>query len=148
MCRNKDHRPARRTPVSAARRGDWREATLTLVYGDCSAVLRPASLLDASAAEGAGAPRVRLADLWAASRLPDPRWLEFDFIGAEGFRPWRNGYPPLPGAVLSHGYLQLDTGDLEWDAEAGLACGYRVKGVTMMLALDPDLPRRQPAGRV
>lgn len=145
MCRCKDPQHVRRAPVPAGLRGDWRDATLTLVYGDRSAVLRPASLCGTRAA---GAPRVQLTDLWAASRLPvDLASLEFDFIGADGFRPWRNGFPPLPGTVLPYGYLQLETGNLEWDESTGLACGYRVKAVTMMLALEPRRPAA-PALRV
>lgn len=143
MCRCTDHGHGRRTPVPAELRGAWREATLTLVYGERSAVLRPATL----AGQSGGAPRVRLADLWAASRLPvDLASLEFDFIGADGFRPWRNGFPPLPGTMLPHGYLQLETGNLEWEESTGLACGYRVKAVTMMLALEPGGPPLRPSG--
>jgi hypothetical protein len=32
----------------------------------------------------------------------------------------------------------LETGRVEWDADAGVACGYRVKGLTMLIAQDTN----------
>lgn len=137
-CRCGQDAHVHRAPTPESHRGNWLEATVTLVRGDCSAVVRPASL---RAGHVSGALCVSLADLWTASRLSgNPDAIELDFVGADGFRPSRNGFPPLPGTMLERGYLQLETGRLEWDGSAGLPCGYRVKGVTMILALDPTGP--------
>ena len=113
---------------------DWREATVVLVRNAESASVQPALL---AARERFGGLTVRLDELWAASRLPgDWRELLFDFLGEGGYRATANGCSLLPGKLLVHGHLVLQTGRLEWDDEAGLACKYRVKGLTMLVAYD------------
>jgi hypothetical protein len=80
---------------------------------------------------------VALDDLWAAAHLPgELQSLAFDFLGADGYRPSRRGWPPVPGALLGRGYLQLETGRIAWDDSTQLECSYHVKGVTMIIALD------------
>lgn len=114
---------------------DWREATVVLVRRGKSAMVQPALL---AAREKFGGLTVRLDELWAASRLPgDPGDLLFDFMGEGGYVATRNGCSLLEGTLLPHGHLVLQTGRLEWDEEAGLKCGYRVKGLTMVVAYDP-----------
>jgi hypothetical protein len=118
------HRPLRR----------WREATVTFVRGDRSAIVRPASLRARHIGE---ALSVQLDDLWAAARLRgELRSLAFDFLGEDGCRPTRKGWPPVPGLLLERGYLQLETGRVVWEETTELECSYRVKGVTMIIALD------------
>jgi hypothetical protein len=112
----------------------WREASITLVHGDRSALVRPASL---PARHFRGALSVQLDDLWAAAHLPgDLLALAFDFLGEDGYRPSKNGWPPVPGPLLERGYLQLETGRVQWEESTELECSYHVKGVTMIIALD------------
>jgi hypothetical protein len=114
----------------------WRQATVTFVRGDRSAVVRPASL---PARHVRGTLSVQLDHLWAAARLPgDLISLAFDFLGEDGYRPTRKGRPPVPGLLLDQGYLRLETGRIEWDETTELDCVYRVKGVTMIVALDAE----------
>jgi hypothetical protein len=114
----------------------WREATITLVRGDRSAVVRPASL---PGRHFLGALSVQLDDLWAASHLPgDLRSLAFDFLAEDGYRLSGLGWPPVPGPLLERGYLQLETGRIEWEDSTELECSYRVKSVTTMIALDVE----------
>ena len=123
---------------------DWRESTVVLVRRGKSATVHPAML---AARERFGGLTVRLDELWAASRLPgDFRDLLFDFMGAGGYRATRNGCSLLPGTLLVHGHLVLQTGRVEWDEEAGLTCKYRVKGLTMLVAYDERelLERERP----
>lgn len=126
----------------------WREATITVVRGGRSAIVRPATL---PAKSMDGVLCVRLMDIWSASRLPgDLLSLTFDFLGKDGFRPTRHGYPPMNGKLLERGHLELETGRLEWDTYEDLACAYRVKGLTMMVAYgaddapDPGSQRSEP----
>lgn len=113
---------------------DWREARVVLVRQGKSASVQPAML---AARERFGGLTVRLDELWTASGLPgDFRDLLFDFLGEGGYRATRDGCSMLPGKLLVHGHLVLQTGRLEWDDDAGLACGYRVKGLTMVVAYD------------
>ena len=122
---------------------DWRESTVVLVRHGDSATVQPAML---AAREKFGGLTVRLDELWAASRLPgDFRELLFDFMGEGGYRATSNGCSLLEGNLLVHGHLVLQTGRLEWDQEAELACKYRVKGLTMIVAYDEREPlRREP----
>ena len=82
---------------------------------------------------------VRLVDIWSATRLPgDLLSMTFDFLGEDGFRPSRHGSPPVGGKLLGRGYLQLESGRLEWETYEDMACAYRVKGLTMMVAYAPE----------
>ncbi len=121
---------------------DWRESTVVLVRGGDSASVQPAML---AARERFGGLTVRLDELWVASRLPgDFRELLFDFRGEGGYLATANGCRLLPGNLLAHGHLVLQTGRLEWDEEVDLACKYRVKGLTMLLAFDErESPERE-----
>jgi hypothetical protein len=88
-----------------------------------------------------GVPCVRLVDVWFAAQLPgDLLSLRFDFLGEDGFRPSRRGHPPISGKLLERAHLQLESGRLEWDTYDELACAYRVKGLTMIVAYGPDDP--------
>jgi hypothetical protein len=110
----------------------WRDAKLTLVLGTQAAVVRPAAL---AARFHGGALCVQLDDLWAASHLGgDLPSLAFDFVGRDGYRPSTRGHPRIAGWLLEHGYLQLETRDLEWEAPFEVECWYRVKGVTTIVA--------------
>ena len=126
---------------------DWRESTVVLVRQGDSATVQPAML---AARERFGGLTVRLDELWVASRLPgDFRELHFDFMGEGGYRATANGCPLLPGKLLVHGHLVLQTGRLEWDEEVDLACKYRVKGLTMLMAYDDgQLPERESPRQV
>ena len=135
-CRCHSHAARRPEKPRAARH--WREATVTLVRGGRSAVVRLATL---PARSIDGVLCVRVVDLWSASQLPgDLLALRFDFLGEDGFRPSREGHPPLSGELLERAHLQLETGRLEWDTYDDVACAYRIKGLTMIVAYGPDDP--------
>jgi hypothetical protein len=55
-------------------------------------------------------------------------------------RPSREGHPPISGKLLERAHLQLESGRLEWDTYDDVACAYRVKGLTMIVAYGPDDP--------
>jgi len=132
-CRCHGHHARPRVSLDVTRPG-WRTATVTIVCGGRSATVRPATLVARHELEGLG---VRLVDIWSASHLTgDMTDLSFDLLGEGGYRATRNGLPALSGGLLSRGYLVLETGRVEWDSDAGLACGYRVKGLTMLIAQD------------
>ncbi|HEX8796927.1 MAG TPA: hypothetical protein VF765_38510 [Polyangiaceae bacterium] len=40
--------------------------------------------------------------------------------------------------MLERAHLQLETGRLEWDTYDDVACAYRVKGLTMIVAYGAD----------
>jgi hypothetical protein len=114
----------------------WREAKITVVRGGRSTIVRlatlPARMVD-------GALCVRLVDIWSAAQLPgDLLSLTFDFLGEDGFRPSRHGHPPISGKLIDRAHLQLESGRLEWDTYDDVACAYRVKGLTMIVAHAPD----------
>jgi hypothetical protein len=111
----------------------WRTARVTLVQGNRSAVIRP-SILPAHHVDGV--LTVRLDALWRAAQLPgDLLELSFDFMGRDGYRPTRHGYPPLAGILLASGNLELETRRLAWDLAEDFLCAYRVWGLTMIIAV-------------
>jgi hypothetical protein len=69
-------------------------------------------------------------------------------MGEGGYRATANGCRLLSGKLLVRGHLVLQTGRLEWDEEVDLACKYRVKGLTVLMAyderelLEQESPRR------
>jgi hypothetical protein len=136
-CRCHTHTTRRPDKPRLQRR--WREATITIVRGDRSAIVRPATL---PARSIDGVLCVGLIDLWFAAQLPgDLLSLQFDFLGEDGFRPSRAGHPPISGKLLELAHLQLESGRLEWDTyEADVACAYRVKGLTMIVAYGAEDP--------
>jgi hypothetical protein len=111
---------------------DLYTATVAVVRGGRSASVWVAGL---PARHGRGGLSVRLDRLWFASGLSgDLHELVFDFVGEGGYRASRNGFPPLSGRILAQGYLVLETGRVEWEESAQVACVYRVKGLTMLVA--------------
>ncbi len=113
--------------MSAARR-----ATITVVHGGQSAIVRPARLFVHDLPVG---PSVRLLDIWTAAQLPGHLGeLEFDFVGHDGFRPSRLGLGYLPGERLPGGFLHLETGDVRWPESSDVVCAYRVKALAMLVA--------------
>ena len=131
------HTHATRRPDKPRLQRHWREATITIVRGNRSAIVRLATL---PARSIDGVLCVRLLDLWSAAQLPgDLLSLRFDFLGEDGFRPSREGHPPNSGKLLDLAHLELESGRLEWDTyEQDVACAYRVKGLTMIVAYGPD----------
>lgn len=133
-CHSNEPRPHEK----ARPRQHWREATVTIVRGGRSAIVRLA-MLPARSIDGVLC--VRLVDVWFAAQLPgDLLSLSFDFLGEDGFRPSRRGHPPISGKLLERANLQLETGRLEWDTYDDIACAYRVKGLTMIVAYGPEDP--------
>lgn len=133
-CRCHSH-VARPPAESACPSRHWRDATITVVRGGRAVVVRPATL---PARSIDGALCVRLLDVWSAAQLPgDLLTLTFDFLGEDGFRPSRQGHPPISGKLLERAHLQLESGRLEWDTYDEVACAYRVKGLTMIIAQAP-----------
>lgn len=134
-------------PSPAVTRPHWRTATVTLVRGGRSSVVRPAAL---ETTRFRGVLAVRLDALWTAARLEGASGeLRFDLVGEGGFRPTRRGHPTLPGPLLGKGCLLLHEGRVEWDTDAGLPCAYRVKGLVMMVAYDVEdatLEATRPGG--
>ncbi len=117
-------------------RRNWREATVTIVRGGRSSVVRPVTL---PTTFHTGELSVRLDELWIGSHLDgDLGDLRFDLVGADGFRPSRYGHPTLPGAMLTKGYLHIETGRVEWGSSGDLACAYRLKGLAMIVAFDEE----------
>jgi hypothetical protein len=130
------HSHATRPPNKPRPQRHWREATITIVRGGRSAVVRPATL---PARSTDGVLCVRLVDVWFAAQLPgDLLSLRFDFLGEDGFRPSRQGHPPISGKLIELAYLELESGRLEWDTYDEIACAYRVKGLTMIIAHAPE----------
>jgi hypothetical protein len=133
-CRCHSH-VARAQAESARPRRHWQNATITVVRGERAAVVRLATL---PARSVDGALCVRLLDIWSAAQFPDDVLsLTFDFLGEDGFRPSRHGHPPISGTLLERAHLQLESGRLEWDTYDDVACAYRVKGLTMVVAYGP-----------
>lgn len=125
-----------RPRAERARPRNWRDATITVVRGGRAAIVRLAML---PARKVDGALCVRLVDIWSAAQLPgDLLSLTFDFLGEDGYRPTRKGHPPISGKMLGQAHLQLESGRLEWDTYDDVACAYRVKGLTMIIAQAPD----------
>ncbi len=131
------HTHVTRRPDKPRLQRHWRESKITIVRGGRSAIVRPATLPPRNVD---GVLCVRLVDLWLAAQLPgDLLSLHFDFLGEDGFRPSREGHPPISGKLLELAHLELESGRLEWDTyEQDVACAYRVKGLTMIVALGPE----------
>jgi hypothetical protein len=75
---------------------------------------------------------VALSDVWWAASLPlDPARLRMDFVGDDGFETAKKCGPPLLGAALESGFIDVDTRDLSWTIE--VPCFYRVKGLAALV---------------
>jgi hypothetical protein len=79
---------------------------------------------------------IPLDEVWLAARFErDLSLLHFDFVGVDGFRASRHAAHPMPGALLRRGYLHKRGFNLTWDPTLDVECAYRVKVMTMMIAV-------------
>ena len=88
-----------------------------------------------------GARVVSLADVWVAAQLPGDLFaLAFDFIDDDGARAAQGGNAKLDNGQFVKGWLDLDSRDIVWSAEAEVPEHWRVKGVSTIVVEDADAP--------
>ncbi len=114
---------------------DGNGVTLQVAYESQSV---PVDLGTLATSSYKGVNLVKLSDVWAASGISaDRSALEFEFVGADGFKPSIKGCADLSGILLDQGYIDPTTRNLTWDETLGFSGCYSVKGAAKMNAHAP-----------